>query len=69
MGDLGNLKSDENGVAKYKRLDKVIQIHGEHSILSRGITIHAGTDDLKTQPTGGAGARIAVGVIGLAKAE
>ena len=69
VGDLGNLKSDENGVAKYKRLDKVIQIHGEHSILSRGITIHAGTDDLKTQPTGGAGARIAVGVIGLAKAE
>ena len=69
VGDLGNLEADEKGVAKYKRMDKMIQIHGEHTILSRGITVHAGTDDLKTQPTGGAGARIAVGVIGLAKTE
>jgi Cu-Zn family superoxide dismutase len=69
VGDLGNLESDANGHAMYKRLDKVIQIHGEHTILSRGITIHAGTDDLKSQPTGAAGARIAVGVIGIAKTE
>lgn len=69
VGDLGNLESDANGHATYKSVDKVVQIHGEHTILSRGITIHAGTDDLATQPTGGAGARIAVGVIGLAKSE
>lgn len=69
VGDLGNLESDANGHATYKRLDKVVQIHGEHSILSRGITIHAGTDDMKSQPTGAAGARVAVGVIGLAKTE
>lgn len=67
VGDLGNLESDANGHAMYKRVDKVVQIHGEHSILSRGITIHADTDDLSSQPTGAAGARIAVGVIGLAK--
>lgn len=67
VGDLGNLEADANGHATYKRLDKVVEIHGEHSILSRGITIHAETDDLSSQPTGAAGARIAVGVIGLAK--
>lgn len=69
VGDLGNLESDGSGHAMYKRVDKTVQIHGEHTILSRGITIHAGTDDLKSQPTGAAGARVAVGVIGLAKTE
>lgn len=69
VGDLGNLEADAKGHAKYKRVDKYVQIHGEHSILSRGITIHAGTDDLTSQPTGAAGARIAVGVIGVAKTE
>ena len=68
VGDLGNLEADADGNATYKRLDKVVQIHGEHSILSRGITIHAKPDTF-VQPTGGAGARIAVGAIGLAKAE
>ncbi|MBN4046765.1 superoxide dismutase family protein [bacterium AH-315-P07] len=69
VGDLGNLESDANGHAMYKRLDKEVQIHGQHTILSRGITIHAGTDDLKSQPTGAAGSRIAVGVIGIAKTK
>lgn len=69
VGDLGNLEADASGHAMYKRVDKEVQIHGEHTILSRGITIHAGTDDLKSQPTGAAGARIAVGVIGLANTK
>jgi superoxide dismutase, Cu-Zn family len=66
MGDLGNLESDADGHAHYSRVDTYVKIH---SILSRGIVVHAGTDDLATQPTGDAGGRIAVGVIGLAKAE
>lgn len=66
IGDLGNLEADENGVAKYKRLDKVVKLRGKNGIIGRGITVHAGTDDLKSQPTGAAGARIAVGVIGVA---
>ena len=69
VGDLGNLEADANGHAMYKRVDKYVQIHGAHSILSRGITIHAGTDDLSSQPTGAAGARIAVAVIGVAKTD
>ena len=67
VGDLGNLEADENGHANYKRVDKVLQIHGEHGILSRGVVVHSGTDDLASQPTGAAGARVAVGVIGIAK--
>jgi len=63
VGDLGNLEADASGHAMYKRVDKYVQIHGQHSILSRGITIHAGTDDLKSQPTGAAGGRVACGVI------
>ncbi|MCH7958999.1 MAG: superoxide dismutase family protein [Candidatus Hydrogenedentes bacterium] len=69
VGDLGNLEADENGHAMYKRVDTVIQIHGQHTILSRAVTIHAGADDLTSQPTGAAGARVAHGIIGVAKSE
>ena len=69
VGDLGNLAANDTGHAMYRRVDKYLQIHGQHTILSRGITIHAGEDDLTSQPTGAAGARIAVGVIGVAKSE
>ena len=37
-----------------------------HFILGRGLVVHAKEDDLKTQPTGDAGGRVAVGVIGVA---
>ena len=53
--------------AHYERVDKVISLGGKHSIIGRGIIVHAGEDDLKTQPTGNAGARVAYGVIGIAK--
>ena len=69
VGDLGNLEADANGHATYKRVDSVVQIHGQHTILSRAITIHAGADDLTSQPTGAAGARVAHGIIGVAKSE
>jgi len=65
-GDLGNVAADLNGQATYKRVDTVIQLNGVHSIIGRGIIIHAGTDDLTSQPTGAAGARVAQGVIGIA---
>jgi len=67
VGDLGNLVADDNGRAHYERLDKVISLNGPNSIFGRGIIVHAGEDDLTSQPTGNAGARLACGVIGLAK--
>ena len=67
VGDLGNLTADDNGKAHYERLDKVISLNGPNSIIGRGIIVHAGEDDFVTQPTGNAGARVADGVIGIAK--
>lgn len=63
VGDLGNLKANREGVAKYSRIDKMITLNGPDSILGKSIVIHALPDDLKTQPTGASGARVACGVI------
>ena len=66
-GDLGTLEAGADGKATYKRVDKMIQRNGHDSIVGRGIIIHAGADDLTSQPTGAAGARVAQGVIGIAE--
>ncbi len=66
-GDFGNLEADASGTAKVSFTDKHITFDGANSILGRGLVIHAKEDDLKTQPTGNAGGRVAVGVIGAAK--
>lgn len=63
VGDLGNLEADADGYAHYERVDKVIALEGENSILGRSIVIHADPDDFTTQPTGASGARIACGMI------
>lgn len=63
VGDLGNITADDKGNANYERLDTVVSFDGTNNIIGKGVIVHAGTDDLKTQPTGGAGARVACGVI------
>ena len=66
VGDLGNIKADDSGTATLDFTDKMISLHGKHSILGRGLIVHAKADDEKTQPTGDAGGRIGGGVIGVA---
>lgn len=66
-GDFGNLVADESGKAHYERVDSVIALDGTDSILGHAVIVHEKVDDLKSQPTGNAGGRIACGVIGLAK--
>lgn len=66
-GDLGNLTANESGVAEYERLDKKLSFDGPGSFVGRGLIVHEKVDDLKTQPTGAAGARVACGVIGVTK--
>ena len=66
-GDMGNLEADDSGKAHLEYIDKVITFEGVTSIIGRSIIIHKGEDDLKTQPTGNAGARVACGVIGIVK--
>ncbi len=67
VGDLGNLIADDQGNAEYRWIDPKMSLHGPTSILGRGVIVHAGEDDLHSQPTGAAGARVACGVIGVAK--
>src|ERR1017187_8879424 len=66
-GDFGNLEADASGKAHYERVDATISLDGADSIIGHGVIVHASPDDLKTQPTGNAGARVACGAIGVAK--
>jgi Cu-Zn family superoxide dismutase len=67
IGDIGNIEADKSGVAHLEWTDTQMSFEGKDSIIGRGVIVHANEDDLKTQPTGNAGARVACGVIGIAK--
>ncbi len=69
VGDLGNIVADSMGNASLTMIDTVISFSGRHNIIGRGIIVHAGEDDLTSQPTGNAGPRVACGVIGIAEEE
>lgn len=68
-GDMGNIDAGADGVATVAYVDSRATLEGPGSILGRGVIVHANADDMKTQPTGNAGGRVACGVIGAAKAE
>ena len=63
VGDLGNIVADQDGRAHYERIDKLIVLEGQNSVIGRSIVIHADADDYTTQPTGNSGKKIACGVI------
>lgn len=67
VGDLGNISASEDGTATLELIDTLLTFHGESSIIGRGMVVHAAEDDLISQPTGDAGARVACGVIGVKK--
>ena len=67
VGDLGNIEADNSGKAHLELTDKLMTMSGENSIIGRGLIVHEKADDLKTDPTGNAGGRVACGVIGIAK--
>ena len=69
IGDLGNIEAGSDGTATVDYTDTRLRFDGAHGILGRGVIVHANPDDLKTQPTGNAGGRVACGVIGVAKAD
>ncbi|OBQ52019.1 superoxide dismutase family protein [Tamlana sp. s12] len=65
-GDIGNFTADENGKAtiNFETDEWCISCQDTtRTINGRGIIIHEGKDDYKTQPTGDAGARIACGAV------
>lgn len=63
VGDLGNLTADDSGKAHYERVDTVISLEGEYSIVGKAVIIHSDADDFVTQPSGNAGSRIGCGII------
>ncbi len=67
-GDMGNIESDANGVAKVDLTFSGANLGGRNGIIGRGIVVHEKADD-GGQPVGNAGARIGFGVIGVAKPE
>jgi superoxide dismutase, Cu-Zn family len=62
-GDLGNIEANAQGVAKVNVKASNLNLH---HILGRSLVVHGGADDLKSQPSGNAGPRVGVAVIGLA---
>ena len=74
VGDLGNIKTDANGICKMKFTDSMIKLRGyKQNIIGRSIVIHGKKDDLgkggdeESLKTGNAGKRIACAVIGDSK--
>ncbi len=66
-GDMNNFTVDSRGKAKFRTANKEVNLGSDnHSLFSNGgtaIVIHAKADDMKTDPAGNAGDRIACGVI------
>lgn len=69
VGDLGNVTADAEGRVRAEWVDHQIAFAGARSILGRALVVHAGADDLSSQPSGAAGPRVACGVVGIAREE
>ncbi|HYO08787.1 MAG TPA: superoxide dismutase family protein [Tepidisphaeraceae bacterium] len=67
-GDFGNLTADESGKASIDLTVTDITLGGEkNDVLGKPVIIHEKADDLKSQPSGNSGARIAGGLIEMQK--
>ena len=63
-GDLGNLTAEADGSArKTLTVDFLTVAPGDKSVVGRALIVHEKADDMKTQPSGNAGARVACGVV------
>lgn len=66
-GDMKNFMVKANGTAKVTVMDERVNLDdNEHSVFANGgtaLVIHEKADDMKSDPAGNAGARIACGVI------
>lgn len=66
-GDMANFTVDEKGKAHFRVVNKDVNLGDDsHSLFSNGgtaLVIHAKADDLKTDPAGNAGDRVACGTI------
>ena len=69
-GDFGNVTADANGEVHARFNTHSITLGtGTNSAIGHAVILHANPDDLTTQPTGNAGARIACGIVNMAEAN
>jgi Cu-Zn family superoxide dismutase len=66
-GDFGNIEADASGKVHVELKDKELRLSGANSIVGKSVVVHEKEDDLKTDPSGNSGARVACGVIGATK--
>ena len=71
VGDLGNIKAEDDGLAKVEFLDPIISLQGgPRCIVGRTLIVHMGQDDYgrshdeESTRTGNSGASICCGIIG-----
>jgi len=70
VGDMGNVEADASAKATLEYVDHQISLtNDQRSVIGRSVVVHAKADDLKSQPSGDSGARVACGVIGRAKSQ
>ncbi len=63
-GDLGNIEIGEDGTGHLTMSSELLTVaEGPVSVVGRAVVLHETADDLVSQPTGAAGARLACGVI------
>jgi len=71
VGDQGNIRADDSGVARLNYQDYRISLNGNNSVIGRALIVHAKPDDLgkggnrESAMNGNSGARLACGVIGM----
>lgn len=66
VGDLGNITADAQGTAEVDaRAEQATLRTGQSTdVLGKAVIVHAKADDMRSQPSGDSGDRIACGVIG-----
>ncbi len=63
-GDFGNIEASADGVVSVElEMDVVLDPAAADSVIGKAVIVHAEADDLKSQPSGAAGPRVACGVI------
>jgi Cu-Zn family superoxide dismutase len=63
-GDFGNVTANASGEVHTQFVTHSVTVReGQASAIGHAVILHASPDDLTTQPTGNAGARIACGIV------